>query len=73
MTDLVCEAAGCERPRYAKGLCGRHYKQVLRHREVRPDRVEVACAVPGCARKAAARGLVSRALPALDAHRRRAG
>jgi hypothetical protein len=56
MDGRVCEAAGCDRPLYAKGLCGKHYKQVLRHGEVRPDRAKVECAVPGCGRPAAARG-----------------
>lgn len=44
----MCEAAGCEREVYARGHCPRHYKQLLRHGAVQPDRAPVVCAVPGC-------------------------
>lgn len=56
MSGRVCGSAGCDRPVYAKGLCGKHYKQVLRHGQVQPDRVPVRCAAPGCDRRAVARG-----------------
>jgi len=53
---LMCAAAGCERPVYARGHCGRHYKQLLRHGQVSPDLVPETCAVPGCERQAVTRG-----------------
>jgi len=52
----MCQAADCERPVYARGHCARHYKQLLRHGGVLPDRVPKDCAVAGCGRKAASRG-----------------
>lgn len=52
----MCEAAECERKVYARGHCSRHYKQLLRHGQVQPDRAPVDCAVPGCGRKAVTRG-----------------
>lgn len=52
----MCAAAGCEREVYARGHCGRHYKQLLRHGEVQPDRAPQACAVRGCGRRAVTRG-----------------
>jgi hypothetical protein len=33
----MCEAPDCERKVYARGLCGRHYKQWQRHGLVQPD------------------------------------
>jgi hypothetical protein len=52
----MCAAAGCERSVYARGHCSRHYKQLLRHGEVQPDRAPAVCAVPDCGRKAVTRG-----------------
>jgi hypothetical protein len=52
----MCAAAGCERRIYARGHCGRHYKQLLRRGEVQPDRAPRACAVEGCGRRAVTRG-----------------
>ncbi len=52
----MCAAAGCEREVYAKGHCGRHYKQLLRHGEIQPDRAPQDCAVEGCGRRAVTRG-----------------
>lgn len=52
----MCEAAECERPIYARGLCGRHYRQLQRHGEIRPERVTRTCAVSTCDRRAASRG-----------------
>lgn len=52
----MCEAADCERRVYARGLCGRHYKQAARHGQVQPDRVVAPCAVSGCGRRAVTRG-----------------
>ena len=52
----MCTAIGCERPIYARGHCGRHYRQVLRHGQVQPDQAPRACAVDGCERKAVTRG-----------------
>ena len=56
MTAQVCGAGGCERPVYARGHCGRHYKQLLRHGEVRPDPAPTSCSVAGCERRAVTRG-----------------
>ena len=52
----MCAASGCEREIYARGHCGRHYKQLLRHGQVQPDRAPTSCAVPCCGRKAVTRG-----------------
>ena len=52
----MCAAAGCEREVYARGHCGKHYKQLLRHGEVQPDPTPRECAVAGCGRKAVTRG-----------------
>lgn len=52
----MCAAAGCEREVFAKGHCGRHYKQLLRHGQVQPDRTPNDCAVAGCGRRAVTRG-----------------
>jgi hypothetical protein len=52
----ICEAAGCDRGIYARGHCSRHYKQLLRHGLVLPDRAPAACAVDACGRRAVTRG-----------------
>ena len=52
----MCEAPACDRPTYARGLCGRHYKQWQRHGLVLPDQAPKECVVPGCGRKAVTRG-----------------
>lgn len=52
----MCAAPGCERVVYARGLCGRHYKQWQRHGLVQPDVSPAACAVDGCERRAVTRG-----------------
>lgn len=58
----TCSVAGCERDHYARGLCGMHYKRVLRHGDPMPEvpaRGEappVSCAVPSCDHPAEARG-----------------
>jgi hypothetical protein len=49
-----CQA--CDRDVYARGHCARHYKQLLRHGQVQPDRAPAACAVEGCGRRAVTRG-----------------
>lgn len=51
-----CSVAGCDRPAYARALCGRHYKQQQRHGRVQPDHAPTACAVPACERRSATRG-----------------
>ena len=56
MTTTTCGAADCDRAVYARGLCGRHYKQLQRHGEVQPDLAPAGCAVPGCGRRAVTRG-----------------
>ena len=52
----MCEAAECERPIYARGHCGRHYKQLRRHGHVMPDPLPQLCAVESCGRTAVTRG-----------------
>lgn len=53
----TCNAAGCDRPTYARGHCPRHYKQLLRHGETKPERTgPKLCAVVTCERPAASRG-----------------
>lgn len=49
----------CDRPAYCRGLCARHYKQVLRHGSVQQDPQVLACAAAGCTRLAACRGWCS--------------
>lgn len=49
-----CEA-GCGRVVYARGHCARHYKQLLRHGAVQPDREPIPCDVPTCGRAAVTR------------------
>jgi hypothetical protein len=53
---MSCEAADCDREIYARGHCSRHYKQLLRHGEVLPDRAPKECAAEGCGRRAVTRG-----------------
>jgi len=52
----MCEAPDCDRTIYARGHCARHYKQLLRHGEVQPDRAAATCAVLECGRRAVTRG-----------------
>lgn len=52
----ICEATACEDEVYARGHCGRHYKQLLRHGQVQPDPAPTSCAVPDCGRAAVTRG-----------------
>ena len=52
----MCAAAGCERDVYARGHCGRHYKQLLRQGKVTADRAPLDCAVADCGRRAVTRG-----------------
>jgi hypothetical protein len=56
MGGRVCEVDDCQRTVYARGLCGRHYKQVQRHGEVRPDPGPRPCAAEGCGRQTVTRG-----------------
>lgn len=53
---MTCQAAVCDRPIYARGHCGRHYKQLLRHGLVQPDPAPAACDVDSCERRAVTRG-----------------
>jgi hypothetical protein len=53
---MTCAAADCDRDVYARGHCSRHYKQLLRHGEVVPDRAPTECAAEGCERRAVTRG-----------------
>lgn len=52
----MCEAADCERPVYARQLCGRHYKQWHRSGAVKVDEAPKGCKVPTCDRLAVTRG-----------------
>ena len=53
---MACEVGDCQRSVYARGHCSRHYKQLLRHGLVQPDRAPAGCAVEGCGRRAVTRG-----------------
>lgn len=53
---MTCSAADCDRAVYARGHCSRHYKQLLRHGLVQPDRAPRECAVDECPRRAVTRG-----------------
>jgi hypothetical protein len=53
---MSCQAADCDRSVYARGHCSRHYKQLLRHGLVQPDRAPAKCAAEPCERKAVTRG-----------------
>ena len=56
MSETPCAADDCDRRVYARGLCGRHYKQQLRHGTVQPDTAPATCAVESCDRRAVTRG-----------------
>lgn len=53
---MSCQALDCDRPPYARGHCSRHYRQLLRHGLVQPDRAPTECAAAGCTRRAVTRG-----------------
>ncbi len=59
---MACSVDECHRKRYARGLCGMHYKRQLRHGDVlaeAPARGEgdpKVCTVPDCGRPMATRG-----------------
>ena len=53
---MSCPVPDCGRPVYARGHCSRHYRQLLRHGEVQPDRAPAVCAVVDCGRAAVTRG-----------------
>lgn len=57
MTGQVCEVEDCEREVYARGLCGRHYKQLRRHGEGQSEQGPRPCSVEGCERQAVTRGM----------------
>ena len=54
--DARCSVESCRVKIYARELCGRHYRQQLRHGQVSPDRLPRECEVPGCDRRARTRG-----------------
>lgn len=56
MPAKSCAVEDCASRAYARGHCSRHYYQLLRHGEVRPDRVPLNCAVDTCDRRAVSRG-----------------
>ena len=58
-SSSTCAAADCERPVYARGHCARHYKQIVRHGDVQPERQATVCSVAGCARRSTSRGWCS--------------
>lgn len=51
-----CTAEECERAVYARGLCGRHYKQWQRHGVLAPEQGPRPCTVESCGRQAVTRG-----------------
>lgn len=57
-----CGVDGCEKPHYARGLCGMHYKRVRRHGDPQPEvpprgsDPPLICAVPSCPHPSEARG-----------------
>jgi hypothetical protein len=56
---MACTVDGCSRTTYARGLCGMHYKRVLRHGDplaVAPRGTRTLCAVEDCERTTKARG-----------------
>ena len=55
-TKPTCQAEACDQAVYARGLCGRHYKQHRRHGAVQPDVGPRPCATAGCDRQAVTRG-----------------
>ena len=56
MPERTCAVDPCGRVVYARGLCGRHYRQHQRHGLVQPDPAPAECAVVGCSRRAVTRG-----------------
>jgi hypothetical protein len=54
---MTCEENDCDRPVRCRGLCGRHYKLLLRARGPLPRPEPVTCAVASCDRRVSARGL----------------
>lgn len=52
----ICSMEDCERPAYAKGLCGMHYKRQLRHGSPTAGERARVCSVEGCGRAVEARG-----------------
>ena len=56
MMVQVCEADDCERGVYARGLCGRHYKQMRRRGAAQAEQGPRPCAVEACGRRAVTRG-----------------
>lgn len=57
MGARVCEVENCVRAVYARGLCGRHYKQVRRHGQAQLEQGPRPCPVEGCGRQAVTRSL----------------
>ena len=54
---MTCSVEGCDTVVYARGWCGRHYKQVRRTGDVQPDPAAPGpCAAEGCTRQAVTRG-----------------
>lgn len=56
MAPATCSAPACDRPRYARGHCERHYRQLLRSGALRPEPAAQVCAVVACTRTAVTRG-----------------
>jgi hypothetical protein len=53
---MTCAVPDCPTPIYARGHCERHYRQLLRSGQVRPDPAPTPCAADGCGRRAVTRG-----------------
>jgi len=59
--NRACCADGCRVPSRSKGYCARHYKQLLRHGRLTPDREQrKGCRINGCGNDHKARGYCSK-------------
>lgn len=59
----TCEVDGCDKTRFAQGLCGMHYQRLARHGSLsKPSRSRpvLQCITPGCQRRSIARRLCER-------------
>ena len=60
--EKKCSTTGCESRAHARGYCRKHYRQLYRNGEIRPEREDwhkamgVKCAVAGCEGRLSAKG-----------------
>lgn len=52
----TCAVPACDTDVYAREHCSRHYRQLLRTGQIRPDPAPTDCAVEACDRRAVTRG-----------------